>query len=192
MPFYYTLLLHVTNMLSRKRTDTTHPANASFLSDCTNYIPTASNFSIFVLLTGKFCLLPSISHCSSLFTFEFCFWKNLRSWMYKPELSGAQTCCVCLFMPTLLHIHWQRCGEPFFWDHAEFGSTTLHPGRNCPQTILLYKQFCFAINIMPHCSDITQQIMINHYIVTILLYIAMNWLMNFIKNTSIFLSIYAA
>lgn len=189
MSFYYTLLPCVSNMLSRKRTDTTHPANASFLSDCTNYIPTASNFSIFVLLTGKFCLFPSISHCSSLFTFEFWFCKNLSSWTYKPELSSAQTCSACLFMPTLLHIHWQRCGEPFFWDRAEFGRATLHPGRNGPQTILLYKQFCFAINIMPRCSDIAQQIMIKHYIVTISLYIAMNQLMNFIRNTSLFLSV---
>lgn len=188
MPFYYTLLPWITNMLSRKGTDTTHPANASSLSDCTNYTPTISNFSIFVL-TGKFCLFPSISHHSSIFTFEFWLWKNLSSWTYNHELSGAQTYCVCLFMPTLLHIHWQRYGEPFFWDRAEFGRTTLHSGRNCPQTILLYKKFCFAINIMPHCSDITQQIMTKHYIVTIVLYIAMKWLMNFIKNTSLFLSV---
>lgn len=188
MPLYYSLPLHITNM-SRKRTDTTHPANASSLSDCTNYTPTASNFSIFVLLTGKFCLSPSISHCSSLFTFEFCFWKDLCSWTYKPELGAAQTCCACLFMPTLLHTHWQRCEEPFFWDRAAFGRATLHPGRSCSQTILLYKQFCFAINIMPHCPDIAWQIIIKHYIVAILLYTAMNSLMNFIKNTSLFLSV---
>jgi len=144
-------------MLSRKRTDTTHPANASSLSDCTNYTPTASNFSIFVLLTGKFCRSPSVSHHSSLFNSEFYFLMDLSSRIYKFELGAVQTHCVCLFVHTVLQTDRQRSGESFFsWDHAAFGRTTLHPVRNFLETISLYKQFCFVINILPCRSDIAQ------------------------------------
>jgi len=136
MPFYYTVLPRVTSTLSRKRTDTTHPANASSLSNCTNCSPTTSNFSIFVLLTGKSCLFPSISHHSSLFSFEFCFWKNLSSWAYKPELRGAQTYCACLFMPMLLRIHWQRCGDLF--SETMLGLA----GQPCILAAAALKQYC--------------------------------------------------
>lgn len=133
MPFYYTLLLCVTNMLSRKRTDTTHPAKASSLSGCTNYTPTTSNFSIFVLLTGKFCLFPSISCHSSLLIFEFCFWKNLSSWTYRR----------CEDLPCVpIYVH--ASGHPLAEMGRAFSSEIAQSlaGQSCILAKTALKQFC--------------------------------------------------
>lgn len=158
-------------MLSRKRTDTTHPANASSLSDCTNYTPTASNFSIFVLLTGKFCRSPSVSHHSSLFNSEFYFLMNLSSRIYKFELGAVQTHCVCLFVHTVLQTDRQRSGESFFFpetmlrlagQHCILSGTSLKQFHST-NSFALWLTFCHAVLILPNIIALYCDCFIIHY-----------------------------
>lgn len=156
-------------MLSRKRTDTTHPANASSLSDCTNYTPTASNFSIFVLLTGKFCRSPSISHHFSLFNSEFYFLMNLSSRLYKFKLGVVQTWCVpvcahnsanwsskvwaVFFSETMLRLAGQRC----------ILSGTALKQFHSTNSFALWLTLCHAVLTLPNITALYCDYFIIHY-----------------------------